>query len=362
MLSASQLLHAYVGAPAVDGAAAVEGSPPCWICAHPVVRGLDREKWASGSMTDQNQCRAPSSRWICEACFFVRAGTPGSVPAGTHSMTSVLRVHSHLYDESATPRCQHVTKGDKPAILRFLRAPHAGTWFAAIADSGKKHVVSYTPVNPPGSRGRAQFEEQTIALPDAAGWRITDDLRALLTAGATKAEVECGDYTPRAWTLCRERVEAFERAWGHLRGGGWFSLALWLSQRDEAAVAERMTAEAETRKAKAGKATRAKAAKPKAEKATTKRGRVPRAKEATSGETDRGAEREPAISNRGVPSGDASSVPGNAGVLGAQALRANPEPSHERGTAERDGGRVGDCDAPRPASAAPCQLGLPGFA
>jgi hypothetical protein len=355
--SASQLFHAAVGAPPDPEAHAVDGAPPCWVCGAPVIRGRDREAWASESMTDQTQCRAPSSTWVCEACLYVRGGKPGSVPAGTHTMPTTIRLLSHLYDESATPRVVHPTKANKPEILAFLRRPHAGVWFAAIADSGKKHVVSYAPTNPPGARGRVQFEDQTVALPDAAGWRIVDDLVALLTAGATKAEVERGDYSPRAWGLCRDRIEAFERAHGYLRGGAWFALALWLSQRDEAAVAERMSAEADARRAKAAKAA---AATPRPAK-VTRRGAKPQ-KEVPNGTTDRRAERAATDGDGRVPARRARGVPRDTDVQRAEALGADAEPRTVGGATVRDGGRVEHEPASRPAGADAKQLGLPGCA
>jgi len=241
--------------------------------------------------------RAPTSRWVCEPCVYFCARlspVPGRPPgkcsackgsgrheragckhckrgkphdttgaclkcegSGANALGGNFRNVSHLYDESAPVPYVNASKGEKPAHIDFLRAPHAGVWFAAIAESGQKHVLPWAPVNPPGSRGRVLFDEQTIALPDAAGWRIVDDLIALLTAGATKEEIERGDYGPHAWSRCEARIRAFEADWGdRLRGGDWFALALWLAQRDEDAVTERRAAEDA---AKAEKKARAKA-------------------------------------------------------------------------------------------------------
>lgn len=94
------------------------------------------------------------------------------------------------------------------------------------------------------------FDESPITLPGRDGWAIVDDAAELLTGGVTKAELESGDYTPRAWQLAREGVEAFERSWARMRGGAWFRLVVWLAQRDEDAVAERLAAEKETKSAK----------------------------------------------------------------------------------------------------------------
>lgn len=61
----------------------------------------------------------------------------------------MLRLYSHLWHDGAY---SYANKGDKPSILEFLRAPKTGPWFACIADSGQKHLLPYTPINPARSR------------------------------------------------------------------------------------------------------------------------------------------------------------------------------------------------------------------
>lgn len=232
---------------------------PCWVCGAETMRGLARERWMGANYQNQTMAAAPLSPVVCEACIFIMSRispVPGRPAQEGKKFGANFRNVSHLYDASAPVPYLNASKGEKPAILRFLRAPHGGLWFAAIADSGQKHVLPWTPLNPPGARGRVRFEEATVTLPDARGWGVVDDLAALLTAGATKEEIERGEYTPRAWSLCGDRVRAFERTWGEaLRGGDWFALALWLSQRDEVAVAARMAAEKDAKEAKKKDAT-----------------------------------------------------------------------------------------------------------
>ena len=97
--------------------------------------------------------------------------------------------------------------------------------------------MPYAPINPPGARGRVQLEEDTIAVGD---WAMHDELRDLLTAGATKDSVGSGAYTTGEWQRCTGEIRRFEARWGAaFRGGAWFRLVLWLAQRDEVAVAAR---------------------------------------------------------------------------------------------------------------------------
>jgi len=326
--SPSQIVHSACGSPPMEDCGPVDGAPPCWCCAGPTVRGCDRFAWATDTMTDQNQCRAPDSHVVCEACCFVRQRTspvPGREPKEGKKAGGNFRNYSHLW--SSERGYQNASKGEKPVILAFLRARHTSPWFAAVADSGQRHVLPYAPRNGPRSRGVVRFDDALVQLPDVAGWRIVDDLAALLTAGATKEEVSTGAYTSRAYTLARAELEAFERAYGHLRGGSWFALALWLSQRDEEAVAARLAAEKEEKKGKNGKAKRT----------TTREAPQP---------------------DGGVLARGEGSVPRDTAGKRAQTLGATPEPSAVRGKAKRDSGRVDDGSPARPASDQPRQLGL----
>lgn len=293
MTTATQILYAHVGSPAVPLAESHDGR--CWICAAEMARGVRVEKWMGAQFTGQNRVRLPTATHVCEACIWAMAGKP----------PDTLRMTSHLWAEGEpylTPN-----KGGKPAMRDFLRAHHSGRWFAAIADSGQKHIVPWCPVNPAGTRrGRVVFETVEVTLPIAngAGWGLIDKTTELLTAGATKEEIGRGDYGPRAWSLCADMIRSYEEHWARdKRGGGWFELALWLAQRDEADVAERMNREkAERAEKKAAEKTRSKAAKPQKEKprGTTRRSGQGDVPDGDGGGAARGAKRVPA--RRGEPS------------------------------------------------------------
>ncbi len=239
MRPATQILHAHHGAPQV--AECVDRSVErCYVCACPSARSQAVKEWMGENFTGQSLVAAPSSTLVCEACVWAMAGRP----------PDTLRMWCHLYDEAGYVR---TNKGDKPQIRDWLRGPHQGEWFAAIADSGKKHVLPFTPVNPAGSFGSVRFEEDTLMLPRAEHeWAILDETTELLTLGATKAEIEPGIYGPRAWSLCPGPIAAFEERWGRLRNSAWFRLVVWLAQRDEERVTERMNAE-QAKRAKKGK-------------------------------------------------------------------------------------------------------------
>jgi hypothetical protein len=279
----------------------------------------------------QSKVRCPASDHVCEACCYISSrlsAVPGRPAKEGKKLGGNFRNYSHLFDAARSPAYANASKGEKPIVLEFLRAEHRGEWFAAIAESGQKHVLPWTPMNPPCARGRVLFEEAVVTLPPPAGWLMVDDMVALLTAGATKDEIERGDYGPRAWSLARPQIDRFEHAWSGERGGGWFDLALWLSQRDEAAVEKRLAEEKE--KKQSGKTQRRRT-----------RGTAP-----TDGDAD---------------SRDPRTVPPDTGGERAQALGSAHGADSLGGANKRKRRRVADVDAPVAPDPEPEQLSLEMF-
>lgn len=224
------------------------------------------------------------------------------------------RNYALLFDASETPALHVLSKGFKPEIRAWLRRPHKGPWFAALADTGQKHVLPWTPVNYGPKRGRARFEEREFALPDEQRFALLDDLEALLTAGATKEEVLVGSYSASTYLRCGDAVDAFERQWSTERGSVWWDLAVWLSQRDEAKVAERLEAE-----------KRALVERKKREKEAAKKPQ----KERASGPRRNASARAGTSADRAVAP-DPPRVPDEPASQPAQVGRADAEPSADR--------------------------------
>lgn len=273
--SASQLLHAHLGSPPVAECAPIPFESSCWICGGTACpRGIDARLFCQKAMTDQTQCRDQDASHVCEACIYVRARSspvperlpgPCSACRGKHSegcskcggsgrnaAGGNFRNYTHLFDEGADPRYVTASKAEKPVILAWLREAREGAWFAAIADSGQKQVLPYAPINLPWGRGRVVFDDVTVLLPTREGWGLADAMSALLTTGVTKDEVGSGLYLPSSWRQYETALRAFEERWGHERRGSWFSLALWLAQRDEAALAAGKETHGDQRRSRRG--------------------------------------------------------------------------------------------------------------
>lgn len=378
--SAPSILWIAFGKPDVEGCGPASG--PCYQCAGPVEQGISVRDWMSSNYTDQNRVRCADATHVCSGCVMLSRRlwpVPGR-PAGkckgcdgTGQVTNVakkgktrnsqvgdlcpkcegsgqasaggnFRNYSTLYesgwnapalpDGTVMPGYLNASKGEKPLVRAFLERRHEGTWFAAIADSGQKHVVPWAPLNAPGKGGLVIFEETLVRVPRSL--ELIEAMTALLTAGGTKDEIIDGEYRPNTWNRCQEAIEAFESKHGKLRHSGWFNLAIWLAQRDEEQVAVRQEQEKQILEAKKAP----KGAKKSADKRTKSKGG-----DAAGGDDPGGAPRVHSSEER------VSSTR----ILG-------PTAGHDRSGDERAVDRgVGAKPAKRPTDKGVGQIRLPGF-
>lgn len=241
-----QITWLHHGTPVV--ANCVSASGMCYLCGGVLTRGAPVARWMGSNFTDQNRARNPSGTHVCEACCYIASRVSpvlGREAKEGKKFGGCFRNYSHCADERGY---LNASKGEKPAIRSFLERDHEGVWFAAIADSGQKHVLPFTTLNGPGRCGVVLFEEMPVEVPDSL--KLVEAMATLLTAGATKDEIERGDYRPATWLRCEAMARAFEAAHGGERASPWFSLALWLAQRDEEAVEARQSAEKEEKRAR----------------------------------------------------------------------------------------------------------------
>jgi len=233
VLSASQILHEHAGSPSFDGASSLPDGSRCWLCGAPAARGLESSRWQGANFTDQNKGRGLGSEHICEACAWACSWTPppGYPPQEPGKKGVNLRLFSHFWNEGSY---LYLKKDEKQRMLRWLVAEHEGRWFAAIADSGQKHTLPWTPVNycTPACRGLVWFEERVVQLPGRTGFAMVFDIAKLMARGVTKTEIETAGYAPKTIRSCVLALLEFENKWGSQRGGAWFSLAIWLAQKE----------------------------------------------------------------------------------------------------------------------------------
>lgn len=281
----SATYHTACGSPPVEGSDALPPGSVCATCGFPAVRGMPMRKWSGAESLILDKLTAPGSPYACEACVFACAwiAPPGRTAKEGQSRGPAPSQYSHLIvtdNAGKVVRYANASKGEKPVILGWLRERFAGPWWLVIADMGKKQLIPWAQWNlsTTGAGATVHLDDEAVSVGDLA---LPGAMAEMLTLGATKASMERGDYASGEWARCGEALRAFERTYGHWRGSGWWRMSLWLAQRDEDAVAERMAEEKATREAKktaekeAQKAAKAKPAKtpapkkPKASKPTT---------------------------------------------------------------------------------------------
>lgn len=240
------------------------GQNLCYLCGGITKSGVRVADWIGDGFNDFARAACPASKVVCSACCHVTSRVtpvPGRPPGKCSCCEGTLKIlhprkshkektgapctkcegtglnehggswrsYSHWYDQLGYG---NASKAEKPAIREFLNRDHVGWWCLAIAVSGQKHVLPFAPLNYGGRSGLVAVESDVVHVPDDLG--LVRDMISLLTAGALKSEVESGEYGQRTWRECELQTRTFEQQWGGHRGNGWFALAIWLAQREEA--------------------------------------------------------------------------------------------------------------------------------
>lgn len=321
MNTAARTMHSLAGEP--TQAVCEDHAAACVVCGARALRTAPYARWQGATFTDQNKLRGHGlSDRVCEPCVWAHSWVaPPDRPANEPGKKGLnLRLFSHMWSECDGYRS--LNKADKPAIREWLRARvHGERWWCAIADSGQKHTVPWVREQR-RAHGVVRFEERDVEVGD---WALLDAMTAALTAGVTKSEIESGEYSPRAWQLAESHVRELL---GHPeRDGGWWTLCVWLAQRDEGAVAARLAAE------KAAKAARKK------------------------NDGGRGTEKRGSARGRsGARAGGEAGIPGS-GRKRARPLEPPARQAPGSSSHQRDDGADGDGVPPRPATWG-AQLGL----
>lgn len=322
MFNPTRILYEIAGSPSVESCGDATGR--CYVCCSEMTRGMPVAKWLGSNYTDQNRARWPSATHVCEACCHIHAWTspPGREPEPGKKRGANWRMFSHLWEDGWGYR--NANKADKPTIREFIEREHGGDWFAALADTGQKHVIPFTPINGRGRSGLVLMDELRVQVPSDT--TLIAKMTDLLTRGATKAGIETGRHNAGAYERLGSDLLRFERYEARFRGGGWFTLALWLAQRDEEEVQRRMAAEKEAKK------------------------NARRSKKRAAQDVDGGAG---ASGTRGVPTKRARKRAEALGAAGDEAQGSSSDVLEPRGT--------GDTVRAKPAAGGPQQGRLPGF-
>jgi hypothetical protein len=133
---------------------------------------------------------------------------------------------------------EYASKAEKSRIREWIRnAPYPVAWGIAIADSGKKQLAPFAPVNSPNGRCRVLLESVLVEYVPADFSRHLDLVEKVYAMGFSKTEIQSGHLsTGRLRAASRADVLAFRGLALPLAraiGTPGHELAVWLAQKEE---------------------------------------------------------------------------------------------------------------------------------
>lgn len=197
-------------------------------------------KWAGSGFNAYSRAlrRNRDATHVCEACVFVCSRispVPGRPPKPGKKYGGNFRNYSHAAEDLGD-RVDYIntTKAETAAMVSWLRsAGTSGPWGVAIAVSGQKHVIPTAPINAPGQDTcQIAVEEIVLRLSLRDLLELIDTMNCLrASSGCSVEAITTGQYHPKDLARDLDGVRAFEAHHEHLRGGGMFELAAFLTSK-----------------------------------------------------------------------------------------------------------------------------------
>lgn len=152
-----------------------------------------------GTFTDQDRLADRSADATCYPCAWALAGRP---PASLRNWTVAcapgaglgkLNPKSAAVVASPRPGLLLTARDDMRAVARLLASPPDGPWCVAVAESGQKHSLPWTPVNH-GARGwRVRMDALDVHGTPADFAAVLGHVAALRKAGFPASAIEAVD-------------------------------------------------------------------------------------------------------------------------------------------------------------------------
>lgn len=164
----------------------------CAMCARTVSASAPARKWLEGkSFTDPAHLRARSDR-VCEACAWACTGKGMDQ---IRMWTLVARTDRVLPPSNpkavfAADHLHFTSRADMRAVAATLASPPDGPWVVAVAESGQKHVLPYSPLNQGSSRWRIRMDALDVDATPGEFRTVLAHTAALRSAGFTAPEIE----------------------------------------------------------------------------------------------------------------------------------------------------------------------------
>lgn len=200
------------------------------------------DKWVKPTFTNYDKLK--QGNIICNDClfWFNEADTNLAKIVGKDKPQRMRNYSHFIVNGQWTP----LSKAHKRRMLELLSVPNAFPELAVIADSGQKHIAFQAKRNEAGqSEGWVQFEE-------AALWVVPNKLKALIAVieemkqGFSEGVIESAEYEGAfVIKFGFAKWQRLENVIKQHRGTLLFNLALFLSQREDKAVEEKVVEKVE---------------------------------------------------------------------------------------------------------------------
>lgn len=203
-----------------------------------MARGQSVTAWAGSGFNAYARAQRrndTSSTHVCEACVFVcsrLSPVPGRPPKPGKQLGGNFRNYSHgaAVQPDGSVRYINTTKAETEQMVSFILDPGGEPWGVAVATSGQKHVIPHAPLNGPGDVCMVAFEDQVLRVSRRAFGDLNATMNRLReSAGCSVDALTTGQYHGKDLARDLDGIRAFEAEHGHLRGGGLFELAAFLT-------------------------------------------------------------------------------------------------------------------------------------
>lgn len=204
MYSASQLVWISAGSPQPErGKGAIGSHGRCAICGGIDKRGIPLVvACPKASFSGHQDMRWIESGLACTACTWSMEGKP----------PNTLRMWTILYREDcdtalsapSAPDCGRnvhlANKGNLDAVADALLHPPKGPWCCSITNSGKIHILPYTPVNngEDSRRWSIRIERENVLGSEQGFGNVLHHVAALVQAGYHKSHISSRNPHPSA--------------------------------------------------------------------------------------------------------------------------------------------------------------------
>lgn len=222
------LLYAAAGFPEVAGAEAVAAQ--CLLCGVGADRTLPGSSLSSGFAGWEAAAAIQSDR-VCAGCFWVMTG----VPPKTFRLWTVLYAPGADLPDSlpaaplSVPGVYLTNRSSTLPVAHVLLDPPESEWALAIAQSGQKHVLPFTEVNPGGSPYRVRYESVEVRADADQIRELLAHVLALRAAGFSAADIQ--DGRPSSSKVQVELLRLWRQHYPHIapyRTSPLLELVLWL--------------------------------------------------------------------------------------------------------------------------------------